>query len=107
MIYRAVDEGPKSGLPPVGKVDLTKNACIVSSKTDEVFDDGTTHFSAKARGVTLGEDLIRHGFAVPPSPPGEGFWLPQRPDKSEFAPKLSGAGVSPGVGVDVGCDAPL
>ena len=22
-------------------------------------------------------DLIRHGFAVPPSPPGEGFWNQQ------------------------------
>ena len=52
LIYRAVDDGLKSGLPPVGKVDLTKNACIVSSKTDEVFDDGTTHFSAEARGAS-------------------------------------------------------
>ena len=23
----------------------------------------------------VGEDLIRHGFAVPPSPTGEGFWV--------------------------------
>ena len=90
LIWRAVDEGPKSSLPPVGKVDVGKvdfpeNACVVRGKTDEVLDDGTTHFSAEARSVTLGEDLIRHGFAVPPSPPGEGFWLTHLPDKSEFA----------------------
>ena len=34
-LIRARDLIPKS-LPPLGKVDLTKNACIVSSKTDEV-----------------------------------------------------------------------
>ena len=28
---------------------------------------------AEARGVAFGEDLIRHGFAVPPSPTGEGL----------------------------------
>ena len=72
----------------MGKVDFPENACVVRGKTDEVLDDGTTHFSAEARGVTLGEDLIRHGFAVPPSPPGEGFWLTQQPDKSEFVYKL-------------------
>ena len=32
-----------------------------------------------------GEDLIRHGFAVPPSPTGEGFGLARLPDKSEFS----------------------
>ncbi len=46
LIYRAVDEGSKSGLPPVGKVDLTKNACIVSSKTDEVLGAETTSIEA-------------------------------------------------------------
>ena len=28
---------------------------------------------AEARGVAFGEDLFRHGFAVPPSPSGEGL----------------------------------
>ena len=56
----------------MGKVDLMKNACVVSSKTDEVLVDGTTSITALARGATSGEDLIRHGYAVPPSPPGEG-----------------------------------
>ena len=27
----------------------------------------------EARGVVFGEDLFRHGFAVPPSPSGEGL----------------------------------
>ena len=28
---------------------------------------------AEARGAAFGEDLFRHGFAVPPSPSGEGL----------------------------------
>ena len=31
-----MDDGSKIGLPPMGKVDFPKNACIVSGKTDEV-----------------------------------------------------------------------
>ena len=31
---------------------------------------------AEARGVAFGEDLFRHGFAVPPSPSGEGLGMP-------------------------------
>ena len=57
----------------MGKVDLMKNACVVSSKTDEVLVDGTTSITASAQGAKSGEDLIRHGYAVPPSPPGEGL----------------------------------
>ena len=31
---------------------------------------------AEARGAAFGEDLFRHGFAVPPSPSGEGLGMP-------------------------------
>ena len=31
---------------------------------------------AEARGSAFGEDLFRHGFAVPPSPSGEGLGMP-------------------------------
>ena len=37
---------------------------------------------AEARGVAFGEDLIRHGFAVPPSPSGEGCWGRKPPSRS-------------------------
>jgi hypothetical protein len=39
-------------LPPMGKVDSAKNACIVSPKTDEVPDVGATPVLAKAMGAT-------------------------------------------------------
>ena len=41
-------------LPPMGKVDSAKNACIVSPKTDEVLDARTTLNAAEARGGRLG-----------------------------------------------------
>ena len=41
-------------LPPLGKVDSAKNACIVSPKTDEVLDARTTLNAAEARGGRLG-----------------------------------------------------
>ena len=31
---------------------------------------------AEARGAAWGENLFRHGFAVPPSPSGEGLGMP-------------------------------
>ena len=37
---------------------------------------------AEARGVVFGEDLFRHGFAVPPSPSGEGCWGRKPPSLS-------------------------
>ena len=57
---------------PLG--DFPENACIVPGKTDEVLVVGTTSIRAKARDAMSQEDLIRHGYAVPPSPTGEGFW---------------------------------
>ena len=43
-----------TSLPPLGKVDSAKNACIVSPKTDEVLDIRTTLNAAEARGGRLG-----------------------------------------------------
>ena len=53
-----------------------------SGKTDEVVLLGGSAHTIVTAG---GNDLIRHGFAVPPSPEGEGFWSRhQQFDKSEF-----------------------
>ena len=56
---------------------------IIQNPSDPAFSGATSPFRVGARRA-------------------EGFRLP---DKSEYAPQLSGAGVSSGVGVAVGCDA--
>ena len=40
----------------------------------------------------MGNDLFRHGFAVPPSPEGEGFWTIKNPAEAGFSIEPSGLG---------------
>ncbi len=80
-----VEWGQKAS--PLGVRSHALGRKLSAKQTDEVPLRWLRAFIvAEARGVAFGEDLIRHGFAVPPDarrlaraygpPPGEGLGMP-------------------------------
>ena len=70
-----VERGQKAS--PLGVRSHALGRKLSAKQTDDVPLRWLRAFIvAEARGVTFGEDLFRHGFAVPPSPSGEGLGMP-------------------------------
>ena len=70
-----VEWGQKAS--PLGVRSHALGRKLSAKQTDEVPLRWLRAFIvAEARGGACGVDLIRHGFAVPPSPSGEGLGMP-------------------------------
>ena len=70
MSLPPVEWGQKAS--PLGVRSHALGRKLSAKQTDEVPLRWLRAFIvAEARGVAFGEDLIRHGFAVPPSPLGQ------------------------------------